>query len=112
MTYRPRYEVKPWSELYSTKLWKGLRAHQLNTHPLCAYCMKRGKATPATVVDHIEPHRGDPGRFKDPNNLQSMCKLCHDSAKAKEENIGKTIGCDEDGTPNDPQHHWCREGEG
>ena len=39
--------------------WRTARARFLRSHPLCAECMKQGNLTPATVVDHIIPHRGD-----------------------------------------------------
>lgn len=40
--------------------------------------MRQGRYTKATVVDHITPHRGDPGLFWDEANWQPMCKQCHD----------------------------------
>jgi 5-methylcytosine-specific restriction enzyme A len=61
---------------------------------------------PATVVDHIEPHRGDTGRFWDKANHQPLCKPCHDGAKQSEERTGQVRGCDESGQPLDPGHHW------
>jgi 5-methylcytosine-specific restriction protein A len=39
---------------------------------------------PATVVDHIVPHRGDPVLFWDEANWQGLCKLCHDAKTARE----------------------------
>lgn len=36
----------------------------------------------ATIVDHIVPHKGDLVLFHDPENLQSLCKPCHDRDKA------------------------------
>ena len=47
-------------------------------HPLCAECLKNSVLTPATVVDHIVPHRGDYALFWDENNWQPLCKSCHD----------------------------------
>ncbi|WP_338021838.1 AAA family ATPase [Aquabacter cavernae] len=40
---------------------------------------------PATVVDHIAPHRGDQALFWDKGNWQPLCKPCHDRAKQGEE---------------------------
>jgi len=40
-------------------------------------CREKGKLTPATVVDHIVPHRGDPILFWDEKNWQPLCKDCH-----------------------------------
>ena len=47
-------------------------------HPLCAFCQAEGKIVPATVVDHIIPHRGDQRLFWDQTNWESLCKECHD----------------------------------
>lgn len=58
--------------------WRKARALYLERHPLCAECLKERKATPATVVDHIIPHRGDPALFWDVDNWQPLCKPCHD----------------------------------
>ena len=44
---------------------------------------------PATVVDHIIPHRGDQKLFWDQNNWQSLCKSCHDK-KTLTEDINPT----------------------
>jgi 5-methylcytosine-specific restriction protein A len=37
------------------------------------------------LCDHIEPHRGDDRLFWDENNLQTLCKGCHDEVKQAEE---------------------------
>ena len=62
---------------YDTR-WRKARKAFLQLHPLCAECMKEGKLTPATVVDHIVPHRGAPRLFWDEKNWQPLCKDCHD----------------------------------
>ncbi len=82
--------------LYSTSRWKRLRSLILSEHPLCVYCEQVGEITPATVVDHIKPHRGDVDLFWDTNNLQTLCKHCHDSIKQAEEH-GNIKGVDESG---------------
>lgn len=58
--------------------WQKARKAFLSRHPLCAECLKSGVLTPATVVDHIIPHRGDRSLFWDENNWQPLCKGCHD----------------------------------
>ena len=58
--------------------WRRARKAFLQKHPLCAECGKEGKLTPATVVDHIIPHRGDKRLFWDEHNWQPLCKSCHD----------------------------------
>lgn len=58
--------------------WRRERADFLRQHPLCVECQKEGKLTPATVVDHIAPHRGDQRLFWDHGNWQPLCKRHHD----------------------------------
>ena len=70
----------PWDRWYTTARWRRIRELQLKHHPLCAYCLARKKTTPATVCDHVEPHRGDINKFR-LGKLQSLCKTCHDGAK-------------------------------
>jgi 5-methylcytosine-specific restriction protein A len=59
--------------------WQRLRAHHLQTEPLCRRCLEQGHAVAATEVDHIRPFHGldDPLRL-DRANLQSLCEACHD----------------------------------
>ena len=57
--------------------WRKARASFLQRNPLCAECMRNGKITPATVVDHVIPHRGDEKLFWDENNWQALCASCH-----------------------------------
>ena len=61
-----------------TRQWQKISRQYLQSHPLCAECMRQGRYTKATVVDHITPHRGDPRLFWDEANWQPMCKQCHD----------------------------------
>lgn len=97
---------KPWRHLYNSKAWHRLRTKQLMAEPLCAYCQALGRVTAAQVVDHKTPHKGDAELFHDPDNLQSLCKTCHDSAKQRQEKSGHLVGCDASGIPVDPGHHW------
>jgi len=92
-------------KLYSGKAWQRMRANQLHLNPLCAYCLSLGIVNQATIGDHIKPHRGDFKLFFDASNLQSLCKKCHDSSKAREENRGLSIGCDALGFPIN-KRHW------
>jgi 5-methylcytosine-specific restriction protein A len=58
--------------------WQRARDGYLAKHPLCAACAGHGKTTPANVVDHIKPHKGDRALFWDSTNWQPLCKQCHD----------------------------------
>ena len=68
--------------------WQKASKAWLYAHPLCQCpdCDEgRVRVTPATVVDHKIPHRGDMRLFWDPSNWQSMSKTCHDSKTARED---------------------------
>ena len=49
--------------------WRRARAAFLARHPLCAACRAQGRVVPATVVDHVVPHRGDQRLFWDETQL-------------------------------------------
>ena len=76
---------KAYSKLYDTSRWQRLRQYVLGRQPLCRKCLEAKRITPATVVDHIKPHRGDESLFFDEANLQALCKSCHDRKTAKED---------------------------
>ena len=58
--------------------WQRYRKSYLKAHPLCVmFCKEEGKTTPATVVDHIVPHKGDPMLFWAPTNHQAGCVACN-----------------------------------
>jgi 5-methylcytosine-specific restriction enzyme A len=64
--------------------WRKARAAYLARHPLCAACQAEGRVVPATVVDHVVPHRGDAALFWDQANWAALCKPCHDAKTARE----------------------------
>lgn len=78
-------DVKPRDSAYKrgyNSAWRKARENYLTKHPFCAECLKHGKHTAATVVDHIKPHKGDKHLFWDSNNWQALCKQCHDRKTA------------------------------
>jgi 5-methylcytosine-specific restriction endonuclease McrA len=91
---------------HGTARWQRIRHDQLTREPLCRYCAAMGRDTPATVADHIEPHRRDPEKFWH-GALQSLCAPCHDGAKQAEERGSGLRGADVDGLPVDPGHPWA-----
>lgn len=60
----------------------GLRADTLRKHPVCNICHR----VASTIADHIKPHKGVWALFIDPNNLQGICKGCHDIKTGNEQN--------------------------
>lgn len=60
--------------------WRKARRDHLDQHPYCTMCGK-----PATTVDHIIAHRGDPALFWNRRNWQPLCTRCHNSTKQRME---------------------------
>lgn len=85
--------------LKASRPWQKARACFLRQHPLCAMCQEDGHLTPASVVDHIKPHRGDLALFWDESNWQPLCATHHNSTKQREERGAGPIGCDVHGNP-------------
>lgn len=76
--------------------WQRARKSFLSANPLCVRCKKRSHLTPATVVNHKVPHRGDQALFWDRGNWEAVCAPCHDR-DIKLEEAGKAkvhIGID------------------
>jgi 5-methylcytosine-specific restriction enzyme A len=69
--------------------WRRARAAFLAQHALCAICRARGRVVPATVVDHVVPHRGDQILFWDRGNWAPSCKACHDRKTAHDGRWGR-----------------------
>ncbi|WP_342419849.1 HNH endonuclease [Paenibacillus sp. FSL H8-0168] len=65
--------------------WRKTRIGFLRKHPLCVRCLAVDKLTPATVVDHIIPHKGNKELFWQRDNWQALCKACHDVKTATED---------------------------
>jgi 5-methylcytosine-specific restriction endonuclease McrA len=94
---------RPWREWYQLNVWRRRRRLQLLQHPLCALCEARGVVTPATVGDHVTPHRGDWNAFR-LGPLQSLCADCHGRMKHRVDLHGYSSEIGGDGWPLDPKH--------
>jgi 5-methylcytosine-specific restriction protein A len=108
MTDRRSPEAEAYRALYRQARWRGphgRRAQQLQKQPLCEMCLKAKRLTPATVADHVIPHRGDPDQFWQ-GELQSLCDAwpyrCHSKVKQSEERLGYSAEVGDDGWPLDP----------
>lgn len=88
---------------YNRVSWHRRRRHQLLTHPLCKFCLAKGRNVPASVADHVIPHNGDLNLFL-LGELQSLCSHCHSCTKQYEERKGHTRHVGLDGWPTDPRH--------
>ena len=67
--------------------WQKASRLFLQEHPFCSECLKEDppRYVQATVVDHVEPHRGDARLFWDKNNWQPLCKRHHDLKTGRED---------------------------
>jgi 5-methylcytosine-specific restriction protein A len=68
------------NKFYHSSSWKKLRTIVLNNNPFCVEC-----GSPADTVDHIVSIKSG-GAKLDSNNLQSMCKSCHNKKENQEGN--------------------------
>ena len=94
---------RPWMALYNKKRWVRRSRFQLQKHPLCKMCLDHSVVVPATVADHVVPHRGDEQLFWY-GELQSLCKTHHNASKQQLETKGYTDDIGTDGFPFDPKH--------
>ena len=76
--------MKEYSKLfYKSKEWERCRQNYLKSvGGLCESCLSRGLITPAKIVHHkvfLTPNNiNDPTITLDWNNLQAVCKRCHE----------------------------------
>lgn len=97
-------EAAAYRKLYKSKAWTNGRLLFLAQHPLCTRCHNAGRITPATVVHHVKPHKGDLVLFWDQANWQSVCAPCHDGDVHHEEARGFSKAVDASGWPTDSRH--------
>jgi 5-methylcytosine-specific restriction endonuclease McrA len=100
---KPRSNERPWRSWYQLEVWRRRRRLQLRFEPLCAFCIARGVVTPATIADHVTPHRGDWNAFR-LGALQSLCSDCHVRMKRRIDLHGYSSEIGDDGWPIDPRH--------
>jgi len=76
----------------------------MRREPLCRHCLARGVVRAATELDHIVPLSR--GGSDDDDNKQPLCAECHYRKTVSERGDRPRLGCDADGAPLDPAHHW------
>lgn len=80
----------------------------MGEQPLCAHCLQRGLIVTGNEVDHIDNDAGNNER----SNLVNLCRPCHSYKTQRHEHFTRTgqwlpvKGCDVNGMPLDPNHHW------
>jgi hypothetical protein len=86
--------------------WQKARLAFLAAHPCCRICEEQGRIIAATIVDHIEPHKGDAAKFWNVDNWQSLCANCNNSLKQQLETTGHFSGTNKDGEPLESTNSW------
>lgn len=102
----------PHDPFYVSAAWRLVRAKVLAANPVC---IVPGCLAGARHVDHLVA-RGRGGAPLDPSNLQALCHSHHSVKTATSDGgFGRTgrapvklvaKGCNADGSPRDPGHHW------
>jgi 5-methylcytosine-specific restriction protein A len=77
--YDTFYRDEELDKFYHSKVWRRVRILQLKSSPVCEIC----KIKPAVIVDHIKEIK-DGGSKLDFDNLQSLCRECHNTKTYKE----------------------------
>lgn len=73
-TFNPRKHI---DALYSTKEWRTYRLVFLKINSRCYAC-----AEEATVVDHLDSHKGNIDLFWKVDNFAPLCSKCHNTVTA------------------------------
>jgi len=71
---------RPNASLYNTREWRALRAATIRAHPFCARC----GIDSGLQVHHRTPPRGNDALFWSSDNLEVICKACHDRETFRE----------------------------
>jgi 5-methylcytosine-specific restriction endonuclease McrA len=85
-----REQNAPWLGWYRLQRWRRLRWQILvRDNFTCKLCGKLEGDSSQLVADHVKAHRGNVDLFWDPNNLQALCKACHNSTKQAEDQASR-----------------------
>lgn len=71
-------------KFYHSQQWLKLRAKFLSEQPFCVRCSRFG-----VIIDHITPIK-DGGAKLDENNLQTLCRSCHNQKTSEERKGAKS----------------------
>lgn len=81
-----REKLQPWRRWYHSAEWKRLRmAVLIRDMFTCQICGKIESDTSQLIGDHTIPHNGNRDAFFNEQNVQCLCKPCHDSEKQRRE---------------------------
>lgn len=73
---------------YTSTAWRHLRELKLKQMPMCEECYRQGRISKAVIVDHIKPARESLSDRLNIDNLQSLCRSCHNKKTATDRTQG------------------------
>jgi 5-methylcytosine-specific restriction endonuclease McrA len=65
--------------------WRKARAEFLKNHALCEHCLREGRETPATCIDHASGHDEKRSGFWDTSKWVASCRSCNSRFGASHE---------------------------
>ncbi|MEK4884886.1 HNH endonuclease signature motif containing protein [Bacillus sp. FSL W8-0223] len=72
-----------YAKFYASKEWRDLRNAYISAHPLCERCLVNGIVKQAKIVHHKIEVRDDWNKRLDYDNLQAVCRECHNGIHNK-----------------------------
>jgi 5-methylcytosine-specific restriction endonuclease McrA len=110
---------KATNPFYFSRRWRTLRQAVLRRDGYrCQVCRCDVSGPGMARVDHVKPMRTHPHLALNPANLRTLCSN-HDNQSHREKGRRSSgdrdemfviSGCDANGRPLDPSHHWQRPG--
>lgn len=81
--YRSQVGRRQDNLFYKSTVWRRLRAAFLAANPLCDECSRHGKTEVATDVHHLQERKTHPDLSLDWDNLQALCRRCHNAQRGR-----------------------------
>ena len=81
---RAQPEARASKRFLNSAEWQRARLDHLKAQPFCADCERKGLATLATEVHHVQPRAARPDLALERSNLESLCHDCHSAKTAAE----------------------------
>jgi len=82
---------KEMRRFYNSPGWRRVRLLKLQQNPVCEECFRQGRVTGAVIADHILPAREYASKRLDVDNLQSLCRACHNKKTAADPKGGSNL---------------------
>lgn len=85
-------QAEPWRAWYNLARWQRLRVRVFVRDSYTCQMNGCGQVVARPIADHIKRHSGDPALFWAEDNVQTLCKPCHDRIKQAEEARARRTG--------------------